>query len=414
MDESGRKSLLDILPEPTVILGPDGCVTRINPAAAQLGLRPGSAVGCKLHDLVYDPPQEVQRMLAMWSSNGQFVPGALTWRTPGGPVRTRCEGAAVRDTGSTRPSLVVLRCTLSQRAATQFTVLNEQIEQLSHEVRRRRAAERELRDFNLCLEQRVAERTATIEFQSQQLRRLALAVTAAEDRERRRVADILHDHVQQMLVAAQLKIGMVLSEPMSVQAAESLQGVQGLIDQSIQASRSLSVELAPPILKDAGLIAALAWLRRQVEENYRFDLDLRISGPVPQLPADTESLLFSAVRELVFNCVKHSGERQASLVVSGEEDVLKFCVADAGRGFDPRLADRNMQASGLGLLRFRERLGFIGAAMEIDSRPGAGARVSLRLPLAGSKAEPRQVRETPGCAVAMPQALHIRGAPDRL
>ena len=94
-------------------------------------------------------------------------------------------------------------------------------------------------------------------------------------------------------------------------------------------------------------------------------------------------MVFEAVRELLFNCAKHSGVRRADVRISGDEATLCVAVSDEGSGFDPlRLNSPGEMGVGFGLLSIRERLELLGGAFEVESVPGSGSRFRLRVPVA--------------------------------
>jgi len=127
------------------------------------------------------------------------------------------------------------------------------------DVTERKDAEEQLRLLNETLEQRVAERTAMAERRASQLRALAAELNQTETRERRRLAQVLHDHLQQLLVAARLKLGLLQRRTPDQTVRQRVVAVDVLLDQAISESRSLTVELSPPILYDGGLMAGLEW-----------------------------------------------------------------------------------------------------------------------------------------------------------
>ncbi|MFW6331524.1 MAG: histidine kinase, partial [Gemmatimonadota bacterium] len=124
------------------------------------------------------------------------------------------------------------------------------------DVRKHREAERQLRELNAALEQR-----------ARQLQAMTLELTQAEQRERHRLAQLLHDHLQQLLVGAKFRVGMLRSRADDEQEVrDGAREVDHLLDESIQASRSLTYELSPPVLYEQGLPACLEWLARQMAD----------------------------------------------------------------------------------------------------------------------------------------------------
>ena len=248
------------------------------------------------------------------------------------------------------------------------------------DITRRKQAEEELIKLNESLEQRVQERTAEAESRAGQLRTLAAQLSQAEQSERRRLAQLLHDDHQQMLVAARLRVGMLRrrrTDDTDLRAV--LDEVDKLLDDAIQSSRSLTLELSPPVLQDAGLAAALEWLGRQNREKHRLNIAVEANAAADP-HEDVASLLFQAVRELLFNVVKHGQTDAASVTMCpAADDRVEIVVSDEGVGFDQTaLAAQSLPHSELGLFGMRERLAAIGGDMSVASAPGAGTQITLR------------------------------------
>ncbi|MGH9868065.1 MAG: MASE1 domain-containing protein [Candidatus Polarisedimenticolia bacterium] len=256
---------------------------------------------------------------------------------------------------------------------------------LSAAVTERQSAQGQLRASQEILEQRVAERTAVAEHQTEELRRLATQLVGAEQLERRRLSRILHDQVQQLLVAIQFRLARLAatSGTMSVDA-ESVRRISGLVSQVLGTLRDLTVHLSPPILQDRGLPAAVEWLARDMKEKQGLTVTFE-ARECESLDESTRMFVYEAIRELLFNVVKHGETREAALRIRGTPGGwLDVDVSDAGRGFDPR---SSMGArDGFGLFSIRERVRSLGGQVTVESAPGRGTRVRMLVPRLGAPA----------------------------
>lgn len=224
------------------------------------------------------------------------------------------------------------------------------------------------------LEQSVYERT-------DQLRALAGKLTLSERRERGRLAKILHDHIQQLLVGAKFPLS-ALEEYNDPVIQHIKTRVEQLLDESIRAARSLTAELSPPILHEGNLKAVMEWLARTMSDKYGLVVDLSIETHIPPLAEAVKVFLFESVRELLFNAVKHSHAGSVNVNLHCTEDgQIRITVRDDGSGFDPSQLKVGESGNGFGLFSIRERLGLMGGQMEIDSFPGRGSRFTLTAPV---------------------------------
>ncbi|NLT67580.1 MAG: PAS domain S-box protein [Acidobacteria bacterium] len=244
---------------------------------------------------------------------------------------------------------------------------------------KRMQVQEELQALNESLERRVAERTAELEQRSGQLRLLASELTMAEQRERQKLAQILHDGLQQILVGAKYRLALLERTPHSRHLASE---VTDIIDEAIATSRSLTAELSPPILHQSGLLAGLEWLRQWMHNKHGLTVDLIVRDNLVLPPQDISVFLFQAVRELLFNVVKHSDVESARLEVVQSDGFIKVTVEDEGTGFDrSRLRVSGGSAGGFGLFSLNERINVLGGRMEIETTQGSGSRISLFAPL---------------------------------
>lgn len=251
-----------------------------------------------------------------------------------------------------------------------------------------REREGRLRQLNETLEIRVSNRTRQLETVNLslaqsvgQLRKLAMELTQAEDRERKRLALLLHDHLQPFLVAATMKISL-LAEPVPLE--EQIQTVQAtleLIKSAIRASRSLTMDLYPPILLDAGLMPGLRWLADWIKDNYGLIVEIS-GGDALEVPEPLGIIIFQTIRELLFNVTKHAKSDIAFVHLDRNgEQMLHIVVEDHGIGFPENSDVFSMPSSGLGLFHLRERLGSIGGLLEVKSVAGQGATVLVSVPM---------------------------------
>lgn len=221
---------------------------------------------------------------------------------------------------------------------------------------------------------------ADAEAVKQQLRALATQLTAAEEHERRRIADELHDRVCQPLAVLKMKLQEGAGQHQQQPADATYQLALRLVDESLQQARAVMYEASPPYIFDSGLRPALEWLgQRTIELGVR--CEVFVDGDVDGVEEDVRLFAFQAARELLMNVVKHSSARYASLTVWCEDGFLCVKITDDGGGFPtssldaPPVGDR-----GFGLFSLRERTHYIGGTLDIASAMGVGTTAQLRVP----------------------------------
>jgi two-component system CheB/CheR fusion protein len=259
---------------------------------------------------------------------------------------------------------------------------------LNLDITDRKRMEEELQKYREILElqvkkdaARLAESCAELKQGAAQLSRLASELTLAEQRERRHLAEILHDHLQQYLVGAKIGLEVLVGHlPESHRGA--VENIKELILKSIKTSRSLTVELSPPILYEKTLTTAIEWLAQWMKKNHGLGVEIETDHPLPSLPEHLTVILFQSVRELLFNVVKHARVNAARIVMYKNDDrYLRIAVVDQGVGFDPEGMWKKPESGGFGLFSIRERLQFLGGRLEIISNPGKGSSCTLVAPL---------------------------------
>ena len=251
----------------------------------------------------------------------------------------------------------------------------------------------ELANLNQTLEQRVAERTAKAVEQAQKLRLLSAQLSLAEEAERRRIAEMLHENLQQLLVAARMQLAALCRTQDAAQREPIAREVADVLERSFQLTRSLSVELAPPVLYEHGLAAAFEWLAAETRKNYNVEVTVEADSSANPKAADVRIFLFRAVRELLLNSVKHATGSALHVTMQHlRPDKVRVIVADGGPGFDPTSLDAQLTSSQkFGLFNIRERVSSFGGEFHINSSPKRGTQITLSL----RRGSATQVRSLP-------------------
>jgi PAS domain S-box-containing protein len=252
------------------------------------------------------------------------------------------------------------------------------IQGVAIDITERRQAEETLRELTRMLENRVAQRTAELQQRARQLERITVELSETEGRERRRLAEILHDDLQQELAAAKFHVGRMRSQARYDAALQATAAqVDHMLKNAIAKSRSLSHELSPAVMHHADFAETLRWLANEVQTKHGLVVHVEADSEVRSESEAIKALLFRAAQELLFNVVKHARVREARLRVRQCDRCICLSVSDRGRGFDPHALG---ETAGFGLLSIRERVELLQGRMKIRSAPGQGSTFFLVVP----------------------------------
>jgi len=210
----------------------------------------------------------------------------------------------------------------------------------------------------------------------ERLRSLMADLLLAEERERRQLAEDLHDGLSQTIALTRMKV-VTLRD--SLGASAELDEIVDLLEQTNRSARSIGFELSPPVLHDLGLGPALSWLIENIQARYGIAIRIEDEGGPEPSEELTRVILFRSVRELLINAAKHARARQVVLRLVRQGSALELTVTDDGIGMDPGQAT----AKGSGLMSISERLLHVGGNMQIESAPGCGSSIRLHTPLNG-------------------------------
>ena len=156
-------------------------------------------------------------------------------------------------------------------------------------------------------------------------------MTQAEQKERQRLATILHDHLQQLLVGTKFHLGLVRGQQDDPDLRQSLEQIDSLLDQSLETSRNLTVDLSPPILTHGNMAQVLRWLADWMRSKHGLQVRLVADERANPQAHEVRVLLFQAVRELLFNIVKHAKVEEATVELGLlDEQCVQVTVRDKG------------------------------------------------------------------------------------
>src|SRR5262249_9725595 len=177
---------------------------------------------------------------------------------------------------------------------------------------------------------------AELERRTLQLSRLASQLTLAEQSARQQLASTLHDGLQQLLFSAGITLDQALKANSHAEHVGLLQRARADIKEGMEAARTLSVNLFPPVLHIGGLPAALRWLAKRTQEQYNVVVSVTADPFANPEASDVRILLFEGVRELLFNAVKHAHVDRIDVNLAlGPGDPIHIQDRDEGIGLDP-------------------------------------------------------------------------------
>jgi PAS domain S-box-containing protein len=264
---------------------------------------------------------------------------------------------------------------------------------IARDITSRREAEEEVRRSKEALETQVAEQTRELRQANERLvqeveerrraeevrKLLVQRLMTIENDERRRISRELHDQIGQHLAALTLRLKTL--EP-AVPDADGLKAAQELVDDVGRQVHDLALEVRPTALDELGLLPAVSNYAEEWARRNRIQLDFHTRGfGQTRLPLTVEETIYRVVLESLTNVGKHARANRVSLILERRDSEARAIIEDDGIGFDPEELKSADGRRRLGLLGMEERAGMVHGALTMESRPGSGTTVFLRVPI---------------------------------
>jgi signal transduction histidine kinase len=290
--------------------------------------------------------------------------------------------AGLRSAGHARAVMVVTDVTPLRVTRLALESLNQNLEA---RVRQRTS---ELESANRGLQNEIARREAAEEalrLSRNELMILSQQLIQAQEKERRRIAQELHDSVGQSLSAIKYSLERAAELQRQGKHADSqpiLARTIGTVRETIKEIRSIAMDLRPSVLDDLGVASALEWLSREFAETYaQIDVHANVSACDAEVPARLTTTIFRCAQELLNNVAKHSRARHVSIALFRDPAGISLMVCDDGIGLPP-VDSSGSFGRGHGIRNLRERAQMTGGKMTLSQDHGGGTRARLDWPLA--------------------------------
>lgn len=224
------------------------------------------------------------------------------------------------------------------------------------------------------------KRNETLEIFIKKLKKLNSELIIVEEKERRRIAEYLHDGIGQILALTHMKLSSVMGNPSSPKLQKIISESSELINDAIIKSRLLTYDLSPPILYELGLIPAIKWKLGQIEDEFEIATTLKHSEDFLDIKNDIRILLYRIISELLANIIKHANANLIEIEIRKEKKNIFISVLDNGQGFDYQPDYKVTEQGGFGLFSINERLDSLRGHLVIESEIEKGTKAIVIIP----------------------------------
>jgi signal transduction histidine kinase len=220
---------------------------------------------------------------------------------------------------------------------------------------------------------------SALERSKEELQEMAKASATAREQEKGRIARELHDELAQSLAMLGMDLDWLRENMRGDEAyAAKIAAMRKLLAGTVAATRRIAAEMRPLVLDDLGLVAAAEWLVEKFRERYAIACSISILPPQFELADPYATAVFRIMQEALANAARHAGASRVDVAMTFRDGEVRVEVRDDGRGFDP---GHPRKATSFGLVGLRERVHLVHGAIHIDSAPGRGTCIDVRIPV---------------------------------
>ena len=212
------------------------------------------------------------------------------------------------------------------------------------------------------------------------LKKLNNEVTLVEERERRRIAENLHDSLGQTLSLAYMQLSSITNMNFSGNVKQVINNTSELLNKAISESRNLTYDLSPPILYELGLMATFKWKLEQVQKKHGISTILSGENEKIEIQKEFKIFVYRIVSELITNIIKHANASLIEINIKKGKKYYYITVKDDGVGLKQKFDKKNLSKGGFGLLSIAERLDTIKGQFNLESNTGEGTKAIVAIP----------------------------------